>query len=1202
MSHRKEGDEVIHEHWSLFRRTSVAGVAALALGFSATLCSVASASASASAPAAPTMEAVATAPDLPAGTVSTGSIDPDQSISGVVGLRPSDPAALASYARAVSDPSSPLYGHYLEPGEFGRVFASTSAVGSVTAMLHKAGLRVTSVSGNGLIVDFEGSAARVETSFDTRLGTFRSSDGRHEFAPVTAISVPADVAANVQTVIGLNNLLQPSTELSKASGRAHVKALAPSHSDANPNGPVACNAARADAAEYGGLTDTQIADSYGVGGLYHQGVNGAGQKIAVYELEPFVLGDIHTFDNCYFGLAKAKTMLSRLHVIDVDGGQQAGYGSGEAELDIDDVSAVAPAATIDVYEAPDSFTGYIDNYNQIIENDTARVVTSSWDSGCETQVAELEPGLEQLENSLFEEAAAQGQTNLSWAGDDGADSCAYHGSSPVAPILSSNDPASNPWVLAVGGTTITDATQPPKEHVWNDGAEWGAGGGGISAVWAAPTWQLDSKVKGFDNPAIVAAAEKLDGPFCASSVCRETPDVTAQADEFTGAVTVYETPYGGWTTFGGTSSSTPLWAAMLTDAASTPACVARGGLGFVPPKLYAIASDPTEYAESFNDITIGNTDIFGDTGGLFPATAGYDMASGLGSPRITNVNGSPGLANWLCAPSSSAQPAVRSVSPRGIPSGGGTVTVTGSGFEDGSTPDVAGVQVGTVTLSSDAFHVRSSTTLTAALPADSGQAGVGGTGGGAGTYDLVVTLTDGRTSEPSPQARLTYYPTDTKSAVPSVDGVDTAGSSDAGGITVHVFGAGFKWGGDPSVTFGGVDGSHVQVLTGNDLTVTVPPYSSATKCATDLDPRTDICQTEVRVITAAGRSPEEKILPEFSGPVSDEGAAGTEADPVATEFDYVASPKLDSIKVQGGLASEAGTSTATIRGQGLGELGLDWLDVGPYRSYDSYMYNLDYVSGTKLVVTLPAESNTSTPLKLDVYAETLASPNSSNILAKAPSNRVPVTYAPTPTVSSVSVEAGGEKAALSAGPTSGGSHLVIAGTGLGYAQEVTFTDIGTTGSQAGVSDTTAFDFTKVTGSSVSLLTTPDNPGIDQVSVCDQSGCSAALASHDTFTYYPPGNPSLTSVSPASGSAGTKVTIDGSNLGFATSVWFGDVKAKVFANVPGITDAGSTSQITATAPQDPAGGEVDVQVETLESVATGFGKSPVNPKASFSYTG
>jgi hypothetical protein len=190
---------------------------------------------------------------------------------------------------------------------------------------------------------------------------------------------------------------------------------------------------------------------------------------------------------------------------------------------------------------------------------------------------------------------------------------------------------------------------------------------------------------------------------------------------------------------------------------------------------------------------------------------------------------------------------------------------------------------------------------------------------------------------------------------------------------------------------------------------------------------------------------------------------------------------------------------------------------------------------------------------------------------------------------------------LTAGPTSGGTDLDIAGTGLGDAQEVTFTDIGTPGSQYGVSDTTAFDFTKVSDTAVDLVTTPDNPGIDQVSVCDQSGCSAGEATDDTFTYYPPGNPTVSSISASSGPAGTKVTIDGSNLGFISGVWFGNAEAKTFANVEAITDAGNTSQITATAPVEPSGTEVDIRVETIESTATGFGKSPINPKVMFKYT-
>jgi hypothetical protein len=79
-----------------------------------------------------------------------------------------------------------------------------------------------------------------------------------------------------------------------------------------------------------------------------------------------------------------------------------------------------------------------------------------------------------------------------------------------------------------------------------------------------------------------------------------------------------------------------------------------------------------------------------------------------------------------------------------------------------------------------------------------------------------------------------------------------------------------------------------------------------------------------------------------------------------------------------------------------------------------------------------------------------------------------------------------------------------------------------------------------------------------------------------------------------------VTIDGSNLGFITGVWFGNVKATTFADAPSFTDVGSTSQITATAPPQAPGNDVDVRLETLESVATGFGKSPVNTKVSFNY--
>jgi IPT/TIG domain len=240
-------------------------------------------------------------------------------------------------------------------------------------------------------------------------------------------------------------------------------------------------------------------------------------------------------------------------------------------------------------------------------------------------------------------------------------------------------------------------------------------------------------------------------------------------------------------------------------------------------------------------------------------------------------------------------------------------------------------------------------------------------------------------------------------------------------------------------------------------------------------------------------------------------------------------------------------------------------------------------------------------LNVPVTAQTEGSPNNGDLTGRAPSNSVPVSYAPTPVVSSIEVLRDGSVSTYDAGPSTGGTELVINGKGLQATSSVQFTDVGPTGATYGFSTTTAFTLTKVTATSVTLTTPGDNPGIDQVSACDVSGCSAALASGDIYTYYPLGTPHVSSVSPANGKPGTKVTIDGANLGFIEAVYFGDVKATTFANVPALLDCGSTTQVTAVAPPQKAGSTVEIRVVTLESEVTGTGQSAPNPKATFTYT-
>lgn len=442
-------------------------------------------------------------------------------------------------------------------------------------------------------------------------------------------------------------------------------------------------------------------------------------------------------------------------MIPVDGGQPAGSGSGEAILDVDDISAMAPDAHIDVYEGTSPSTNGIDydpvdGYVAIIDADQDQVVSSSWGL-CEQSIEQGQPGLQQAENLLFEQAAAQGQSVFGAAGDNGSDDCnTGETSTPVAGQnpLSLDDPASQPYVVSVGGTTIDAATEPPLEHVWNDGARGGAGGGGISQSWTMPAWQREATVPGIALPgsADYKNAAKVEKSFgyptnlCQSEVpgatsttpCRLAPDVSAQADEFTGAITIYQGAFGGWQTTGGTSSATPIWAALtaLTNASSTCASnpATSRGVGFVSPLLYSVASNPAEYKASFNDITAGNNDIYGlDDGLVYPATTGYDLASGLGSPRLTGPGGTAGLAYYLCQSAKSpSRPVVSGLSPAsGTTAGGEHVTITGTGFETGGKPAVATIEVGTAQLPPADFTVHSATSITAALPPASHHASAG---------------------------------------------------------------------------------------------------------------------------------------------------------------------------------------------------------------------------------------------------------------------------------------------------------------------------------------------------------------------------------------------------------------------------------------------------------------------------------------------
>ncbi len=177
--------------------------------------------------------------------------------------------------------------------------------------------------------------------------------------------------------------------------------------------------------------------------------------------------------------------------------------------------------------------------------------------------------------------------------------------------LSANFPASDPLVLGVGGTRITNLVERPGEVVWNDrNGQHGAGGGGKSKLFSMPGFQTSF--------------------LHVKKGVREVPDVAADADPETGFVVFY---HNQWAVIGGTSAAAPLWASLM---ALTDSKCPASPMGWVNPLVYFTAS-PKVKAVVLNDIApqngfLNNNDYTGKGHGNYPVKKGYDMATGLGSP------------------------------------------------------------------------------------------------------------------------------------------------------------------------------------------------------------------------------------------------------------------------------------------------------------------------------------------------------------------------------------------------------------------------------------------------------------------------------------------------------------------------------------------------------------------------------------------
>jgi kumamolisin len=447
--------------------------------------------------------------------------------------------------------------------------ASAADIQLVEAFAQAHGLAVVQTHAGRRSVALAGDAKAFGEAFGVSLQTFEHPDGNYR-GRVGAISVPDNLAGVVEGVFGLDNRPQATPHFQRAR-------------------PVAAPEVAGGAIERAAsasFTPLQLAQLYN----FPTGLNGQGQCIAIIELGGgYKPADLKTYFHA-LGLPVPKVV-----AISVDNGRNhatnANSADGEVMLDIEVAAAIAPAAQIAVYFAPNTDQGFLDAVTTAIHDKThlPSVVSISWGGPESSWTAQAMTQFDQA----FQAAAAMGVTVCVAAGDNGSADGVNDGQPHV------DFPASSPFALGCGGTRLTaQGTTISSEVVWNEGPN-SATGGGVSGFFPLPAFQAQAKVP----------------PGAQGKTGRGVPDVAADADPASG----YQVRVDGQNlVIGGTSAVAPLWAglvALMNQKIGHP-------VGYLNPLLYGSLAGKG----LFHDVVSGNN-------GAFAAGPGWDACTGWGSPN-----------------------------------------------------------------------------------------------------------------------------------------------------------------------------------------------------------------------------------------------------------------------------------------------------------------------------------------------------------------------------------------------------------------------------------------------------------------------------------------------------------------------------------------------------------------------------------------
>lgn len=536
---------------------------------------------------------------VPPDAADQGPVEDQTQLSVTVYLR-TNPDAEKPVDVAEEATKRPSERRYLTSDEAAAVYGASDAdLAAVKEFAAAHNLEVLRVNQAARSVKLAGTAAAIGAAFGVELHhykrgeiTYRSHEG--------PVHVPAELASVVKAVVGLDNRPVGRRPPRRAGGDLE--------------------AAIEDATGHSSGTASLPPNTYlppTVAGLYDFPTQQAtGQTVAVFAFNgpigngPSAAGGYETSVLQQYFTQQLGLALPTITDVTVQGpGNDPGDGtnpndaSPEVYLDLSIVGSLATGAKIVVYFTEFTEQGWVDALSTAVTDKTNDPMVISISYGNPEDGAGTiwtKATIEQV-NTALESAASQGRTVTVAAGDNGASDGESNG-------VHVDFPASSPWVLACGGTRLEASNGAiTSETVWNDQStdptqDNGATGGGVSVLFALPSWQASAKVP----PQVGSTTQGRGVPDVASLADPQTPFVVAQP--------------GGVGGVGGTSAAAPLWASLLSRcnaALGTP-------VGFINPRLYGLP------AGSLRDITSGNNAAPGGQG--YDAGPGWDACTGWGSP------------------------------------------------------------------------------------------------------------------------------------------------------------------------------------------------------------------------------------------------------------------------------------------------------------------------------------------------------------------------------------------------------------------------------------------------------------------------------------------------------------------------------------------------------------------------------------------